>query len=56
MTYSNGTVYYPMLDEAILAQDETTSYPNRVPTFHGYSFTGDAVGELVYVGRGQKVD
>ena len=27
-----------------------------MPTFHGYSFTGDAEGELVYVGRGQQVD
>ncbi len=42
--------------EAVLAEDETSSYPNRVPTFHGYSFTGDASAEFVYVGRGQKVD
>lgn len=42
--------------EEVLAEDETTSYPNRVPTFHGYSFTGDASAEFVYVGRGQQVD
>lgn len=40
----------------MLAVDETTSYPNRIPTFHGYSFTGNASAEYVYVGRGQQVD
>ena len=42
--------------EAVLAEDETTSYPNRIPTFHGYSATGSAEAEYVYVGRGQQVD
>lgn len=56
MTLPNGTVYTPMLAEAEFQVDETTTYPNAAPTFHGYSFTGDASGELVYVGRGQKVD
>ncbi|KAL9618071.1 MAG: hypothetical protein Q9160_007200 [Pyrenula sp. 1 TL-2023] len=55
-TSSNGTVYTPSLAEDVLEQDETTSYPNRVPTYHGYSFSGSASGELVYVGRGQKAD
>lgn len=32
------------------------SYPNSVPTFHGYSATGNASAEYVYVGRGQQVD
>lgn len=40
----------------MLAEDETTSYPNSIPTFHGYSFTGNATGEYIYVGRGQQVD
>lgn len=40
----------------MLPQDETTTWPNRVPTFHGYSFTGAAEAEYVYVGRGQQVD
>ena len=56
MTYANGTVYHPILAEAEFQVDETTTYPNSAPTFHGYSFTGDASGEYVYVGRGQKVD
>lgn len=44
------------MEEAPLEQDETTTWPNRVPTFHGYSFTGQAEAEYVYVGRGQQVD
>ena len=56
MTRSDGSVYTPSLTEDELAEDEVTTYPNKAPTFHGYSFTGDASGELVYVGRGQKVD
>jgi N-acetylated-alpha-linked acidic dipeptidase len=56
MSLPNGTTYTPTLEEEVLAEDDTSSYPNRVPTFHGYSFTGDASAEFVYVGRGQKVD
>ncbi|KAG8623688.1 hypothetical protein KVT40_008664 [Elsinoe batatas] len=44
------------LIEHVLAEDETSSYPNRLPSFHGYSFTGQAEAEYVYVGRGQVVD
>jgi N-acetylated-alpha-linked acidic dipeptidase len=56
LSLPNGTKYTPALMEDVLAEDETTSYPNRVPTFHGYSFTGDASAEYVYVGRGQQID
>ncbi|KAF2464932.1 glutamate carboxypeptidase 2 [Lindgomyces ingoldianus] len=56
LTYSNGTVFTPSLQEAVLPEDDTTSYPNRIPTFHGYSFSGNASAEYVYVGRGQQVD
>ncbi|KAJ4297854.1 hypothetical protein N0V90_005753 [Kalmusia sp. IMI 367209] len=44
------------LEEAVLAKDDTTSYPNRIPTFHGYSASGNVTAEYVYVGRGQQVD
>ncbi|TRX93056.1 hypothetical protein FHL15_005924 [Xylaria flabelliformis] len=56
LTYSNGTTFQPLLEEAVLDADETTSYPNRVPTFHGYSASGSAEAEFVYVGRGQQDD
>jgi N-acetylated-alpha-linked acidic dipeptidase len=44
------------LVEDVLAEDPTTSYPNSIPTFHGYSFSGNASAEYVYVGRGQQID
>lgn len=56
LTYPNGSVYKPTLAENVLPQDDTSSYPNRVPSFHGYSATGNATAEYVYVGRGQRVD
>ncbi|KAI1382025.1 glutamate carboxypeptidase [Hypoxylon crocopeplum] len=56
LTYSNGSIFQPSLEEAVLTEDETTSYPNRIPTFHGYSASGSANAEFVYVGRGQQVD
>jgi N-acetylated-alpha-linked acidic dipeptidase len=40
----------------VLAEDPTTSYADSIPTFHGYSFSGNASAEYVYVGRGQQID
>ncbi|KAF2712712.1 N-acetylated-alpha-linked acidic dipeptidase-like protein 2 [Pleomassaria siparia CBS 279.74] len=56
LTYPNGTTFTPSLQEAVLPEDETTGYPNRIPPFNGYSFSGNASAEYVYVGRAQKVD
>ncbi|KAF2190675.1 N-acetylated-alpha-linked acidic dipeptidase-like protein 2 [Zopfia rhizophila CBS 207.26] len=56
LNYANGSTYTPSLVEAVLEEDDVTSYPNRIPTFHGYSFSGNASAEYVYVGRGQQVD
>ncbi|KAF2195881.1 N-acetylated-alpha-linked acidic dipeptidase-like protein 2 [Zopfia rhizophila CBS 207.26] len=56
LNYANGSTYTPILQEDVLAVDDTTNYPNRVPAFHGYSFSGNASAEYVYVGRGQQVD
>ncbi|KAK8024174.1 N-acetylated-alpha-linked acidic dipeptidase-like protein 2 [Apiospora rasikravindrae] len=57
LRHANGSVIFePALEEAVLDQDDTSSYPDRVPTFHGYSATGNASAEYVYVGRGQRVD
>lgn len=56
VAYSNGSTFQPLLEEAMLDADDTTSYPNRVPTFHGYSASGSAEAEYVYVGRGQQDD
>ncbi|KAI0397822.1 N-acetylated-alpha-linked acidic dipeptidase-like protein 2 [Xylariaceae sp. FL0594] len=56
LTYANGSTFQPLLEEGVLALDDTTSYPNRVPTFHGYSASGSVEAEYVYVGRGQQAD
>ncbi|KAI0023030.1 N-acetylated-alpha-linked acidic dipeptidase-like protein 2 [Xylariomycetidae sp. FL0641] len=56
MSYGNGSTFLPTLAEEPLTQDETTTYPDRVPTFHGYSASGDAEAEFVYVGSGQQAD
>lgn len=56
LTYPNGSVWQATLIEDILEEDDVTGRPDRVPAFHGYSFSGDAEAEYVYVGRGQKVD
>lgn len=56
VSFANGSTWTASLKEAVLEEDSVTSYPNSVPTFHGYSATGDAEAEYVYVGRGQQVD
>jgi N-acetylated-alpha-linked acidic dipeptidase len=56
LSLPDGSEWTADLEEEPLKEDETTTYPNRVPSFHGYSATGDAEAEYVYVGRGQKVD
>jgi N-acetylated-alpha-linked acidic dipeptidase len=56
LTYPNGSTYVPSLEEDKLEEDDVTTWENNTPTFHGYSFSGSAEGELVYVGRGQQVD
>ncbi|KAK8102730.1 hypothetical protein PG984_015876 [Apiospora sp. TS-2023a] len=51
-----SVLFEPALEEAVLEQDDTTSYPDRVPSFHGYSATGHASAEYVYVGQGRRTD
>ncbi|KAF2140554.1 uncharacterized protein K452DRAFT_273177 [Aplosporella prunicola CBS 121167] len=54
--FGNGSTYDAQLIEDALDVDETTSYPNSLHAFHGYSFSGNATAEYVYVGRGQQTD
>ena len=53
---ADGETREVSLIEAILPEDETTSWENRLPAFHGYSYSGVVEAEYVYVGRGQQVD
>jgi N-acetylated-alpha-linked acidic dipeptidase len=40
------------LEEDVLDEDPTTSLPNRIPTFHGYSASGNVTAPYVYVNYG----
>jgi N-acetylated-alpha-linked acidic dipeptidase len=50
LNYGNGSTYHPTLEEEVLEEDETTGDSDRVPAFHGYSGSGNASAEYVYVG------
>jgi len=56
MTYANGSVYTAGLVEDVLEEDETSTREDRLPSFHGYSATGNASAEFVYVGLGTQRD
>ena len=44
------------LEEDVLEEDPTTKLPNRVPTFHGYSASGNVTASYVYVNYGTYQD
>ncbi|KAF4556045.1 Transferrin receptor-like dimerization domain-containing protein 2 [Elsinoe fawcettii] len=51
--YKDGEVSFrATLEEDVLEEDPTTSLPNRIPTFHGYSASGNVTGQYVYVNYG----
>jgi N-acetylated-alpha-linked acidic dipeptidase len=51
LDYGNGSTYHATLEEEILEDDETTGVDDKVPAFHGYSGSGNASAEYVYVGK-----
>ncbi|KAK7755693.1 hypothetical protein SLS62_002304 [Diatrype stigma] len=52
----DGSVHNVSLIEDVLEQDDTTSYPNRIPAFHAMSGNGSVKAEYVYVGRATQDD
>lgn len=46
----NGSRHEVQMYEDVLEEDETTGYPGAPPAFHGYSKSGAADAEYVYVG------
>ncbi|KAL2134960.1 hypothetical protein VTI74DRAFT_10281 [Chaetomium olivicolor] len=48
--------YEASLTEDIIEEDPTSSLPNRIPTFHGYSASGNVTGPVVYVNYGTYQD
>jgi len=48
--------YEASLEEDILTSDPTTNLSSRVPTFHGYSASGNVTAPVVYVNYGSYQD
>lgn len=44
------------LEEDVIEEDPSTSLENRVPTFHGYSASGNVTAQYVYVNYGTYQD
>ncbi|KAB8532564.1 hypothetical protein FH972_025509 [Carpinus fangiana] len=44
------------LEEKVLKEDRTSGIPDRVPTFHGYSASGNVTAQYVYVNYGRYED
>lgn len=44
------------LEEDVLEEDPTSALPNRVPTFHGYSASGNVTAQYVFVNYGTYKD
>ncbi|CAN9431760.1 putative glutamate carboxypeptidase [Alternaria tenuissima] len=56
LDHGNGSTYHATLEEEILEEDGPTGDADRVPAFHGYSGSGDASAEYIYVGRASQED
>lgn len=46
----DGSVHKANLVEDVLAQDDTSGYPNLIPAYHAMSASGNVTAEYVYVG------
>jgi len=44
------------LEEDVLDEDPTSGFENRIPTFHGYSASGNVTAQYVYVNYGTYKD
>lgn len=44
------------LEEDVLEEDPTSGLPNRIPTFHGYSASGNVTAQYVFVNYGTYKD
>ncbi|KAI1433495.1 Zn-dependent exopeptidase [Xylaria sp. CBS 124048] len=49
-------IFEASLTEDILEEDPTTQLENSIPTFHGYSASGNVTGSFVYVNYGTFAD
>ncbi|KAK0667953.1 putative glutamate carboxypeptidase 2 [Cercophora samala] len=56
VNYSNGTTAEVNVQEPALSEDPVTGREDAIPNFHGYSASGNATAEYIYVGRGTHAD
>jgi N-acetylated-alpha-linked acidic dipeptidase len=47
---ADGSTHEANLNEDVLEEDDTSSYPNRIPAFHAMSGSGNVTAEYIYVG------
>ncbi|KAL2871054.1 M28 family metallopeptidase [Aspergillus lucknowensis] len=52
----NKVTFEASLEEDVLEEDSTSGLPDRVPTFHGYSASGNVTAPFVYVNFGTYAD
>jgi N-acetylated-alpha-linked acidic dipeptidase len=53
----NGiTMFKATLEEDVLIEDPTTSLPDRIPVFHGYSASGNVLAPFVFCNYGTYAD
>ncbi|KAL4881239.1 hypothetical protein BJY04DRAFT_61961 [Aspergillus karnatakaensis] len=52
----NNVTFEASLEEDVLEEDHTSGLPDRVPTFHGYSASGNVTASFVYVNFGTYAD
>ena len=53
---NTAVAYECSMEEDVLSEDPTTGLDNRVPTFHGYSASGNVTAQYVYVNFGTYKD
>ena len=51
-----NTKYECDLEEDVVDEDPTSGLDNRIPTFHGYSASGNVTGQFVYINFGTYQD
>lgn len=49
-------IYEASLEEDVLEEDHTSGLPDRIPTFHGYSASGNVTAQYVYANFGTYQD
>ncbi|CCX30709.1 peptidase M28 [Pyronema domesticum] len=53
---SGELIYEAKLEEDVFKEDPTSSHPDKIPTFHGYSASGNVTAEFVYANYGTFAD